>query len=353
MSLYVDIEKHLGNFHLKVNFEVPNVALAFLGPSGSGKSMTLHCIAGITKPDNGKIVLDGKTLFDSEKGICLSPQERHTGMMFQNYALFPNMTVLQNINAGAKREKDKHKRQIEVQKILSVMELTDLASHYPHQLSGGQKQRVALARILVSDPDILLLDEPFSSLDSFLRFQLEQDVRKIIKSFGKTVIFVSHDRDEVYRMSDHTAVIKDGHIEVCGKTKSVFANPVTKSGAMLTGCKNISAIKKITENKVFALDWGIELYMQEEVKGSSFVGIRMHSLKIVSKENEDSTENAIFCRVIEEIENTFSYVIMCQPEASEKTTPFGCEMDKNEWEKRRCEKLHVTFPPEALILLKD
>lgn len=353
MSLYVDIKKKLGEFQLKVNFEIPNTTLALLGPSGSGKSMTLHCIAGITKPDKGKIILDGKTLFDSEKGICLTPQERQTGMMFQSYALFPNMTVLQNINAGAKREKDKYKRQIEVQKMLTVMDITDLVSYYPHQLSGGQRQRVALARILVSNPAILLLDEPFSSLDSFLRFQLEQDVRNIIKSFGKTVLFVSHDREEVYRISDHTALIKDGHIQVYGKTKSVFENPETKLGATLTGCKNISAIKIITENKVTALDWGIELKTQEEVNGFSFVGIRMHSIKTVSKENVDSTENTILCRVVEEIENPFSYVIMLQPEASEKATPFGCEMDKNEWEKRRCEKLHVTFPPEALILLKD
>lgn len=158
MSIYVDIEKKLGDFHLKVAFEAENETLALLGASGCGKSMTLKCIAGIEKPDKGKIILDGVTLFDSEKNINLPPQDRHVGLMFQNYALFPNMTVLQNICAGAKREKNRAKREAAILHILSSFELTELSSRYPHQLSGGQQQRVALARILVSDPKILLLD---------------------------------------------------------------------------------------------------------------------------------------------------------------------------------------------------
>ena len=148
MALYVNIEKKLGNFHLKVEFEAKNNVLALLGASGCGKSMTLKCIAGIETPDKGRIVLDGVTLFDSEKKINLTPQERRAGLLFQNYALFPNMTVLQNIQAGAKREKKKEHREELVQKVMDSFGLNELADRYPSQLSGGQQQRTALARIL-------------------------------------------------------------------------------------------------------------------------------------------------------------------------------------------------------------
>ena len=170
MSLYVDIEKDLGSFCLKAKFEAGDESIALLGASGCGKSMTLKCIAGIETPDRGRIVVDDVVLFDSEKKINLTPQQRRTGLLFQNYALFPNMTVYKNICAGARRERDSQKRNRMIQSIMENFGLTELADRYPHQLSGGQQQRVALARILVSSPRILLLDEPFSALDSHLRF---------------------------------------------------------------------------------------------------------------------------------------------------------------------------------------
>ena len=136
MSVFVDIEKTLGSFHLKVRFEAGNETLALLGASGSGKSMTLKCIAGIEKPDRGRIVVDDVVLFDSEKHINLPPQQRHTGLMFQNYALFPNMTVLQSIRAGAGREPDKPKREADVTAIMDSFGLPPLAGHLPSHLSG-------------------------------------------------------------------------------------------------------------------------------------------------------------------------------------------------------------------------
>ena len=210
MSIYVDIEKDFGSFVLKAKFEAGDETLALLGASGCGKSMTLRCIAGIVTPDRGKIVVDGVTLFDSEKRINLTPQQRHTGFLFQNYALFPNMTVAQNIRSGAKREKNPAIRLEMIRTVMGRFDLEPLSDRYPHQLSGGQQQRVALARILVSSPRVLLLDEPFSALDSHLRFKLEQEVRHVIRQFGKTVLLVSHDRDEVYRMSDSIAIMDSG-----------------------------------------------------------------------------------------------------------------------------------------------
>ena len=152
MSLQVAIKKRFSGFSLDVSLNTDGGVMGILGASGSGKSMTLKCIAGIERPDRGRIVVDGVTLFDSEKHIDLTPQRRRTGLMFQNYALFPNMTVAQNIRAGARRERDKAKREALAERLMESFQLQPLAKHYPSQLSGGQQQRVALARILVSDP---------------------------------------------------------------------------------------------------------------------------------------------------------------------------------------------------------
>ena len=347
MSIFVDIEKALGSFFLKVNFEAGNETLALLGASGCGKSMTLKCIAGIEKPDKGRIIVDGVTLFDSEKNINLTPQERRVGLMFQNYALFPNMTVLQNVRAGAKREKDRARREAAVQQMIENFGLAELAGHYPSQLSGGQQQRGALARILVSDPQVLLLDEPFSALDSHLRFRLEQEVRSVIRSFGKTVLLVSHDRDEVFRMADSIAVMSGGKIETHGSRTAVFAAPKTKTGALLTGCKNISRLEKRSETRVYAADWGMELTLPGTVGSARYVGIRMHDIC------SGGQENAFHCRVVEEIENPFSYTIMLRPAGAEAGTPVGWEISKEVWASIRAQELDISLPPESILLLED
>ena len=347
MSISVDIEKNLGSFHLKMQFEAGNETLAMLGASGSGKSMTLKCVAGIEKPDRGRIVVDDVVLFDSEKHINLPPQQRHTGLLFQNYALFPNMTVLQNIRAGANREPDRKKREAMVAAIMDSFGLTPLAHHLPSQLSGGQQQRTALARILVSNPNILLLDEPFSALDNHLRFRLEQEVRQLIGRFGKTVVLVSHDRDEVFRLSDSIAVVSDGSIDAVGSKSEVFHNPQTRMGAMLTGCKNISAVEILDENHIRATDWGLTLEVPEIPADTKAVGVRMHDIR------PGAGKNTFRCRVVEEIENPFSYTILLQRVNSTGASPIGWELEKAVWNKLRAPEIGVCLPPEALLLLKD
>lgn len=369
MSLRVDIEKKLGNFKLRVFLEAEEETLALLGASGCGKSMTLKCIAGIEKPDRGKIVLNGRTLFDSEKKINLSVQERRTGLVFQNYALFPNMTVQQNVAAGARREKNTAKRAKLVRNFMESFGLVSQAEKYPSELSGGQQQRVALARALVSDPDILLLDEPFAALDSHLRFQLERKVRQVLDSFGKTVLLVTHDRDEAYRMSNRVAVMQGGRIEAVGEKKAVFAAPGTKNSAILTGCKNISRAKALDETHLMALDWGVELYAPCIPKDLEYVGIRMHHIR------EGTGENHFRCTVEEIIENPFSYTFLLRAAGGEET--FGWEIDKELWklthdraadvkmpeDRRKCGSLTgvqalcgqtvtVSFPANALLLLR-
>ena len=230
MALYVDIEKRLGTFDLKMKFEMQDEVLALLGPSGSGKSMTLKCIAGIERPDKGRIVLDDHVLFDSEQHINLKPQKRSVGYLFQQYALFPNMSVYQNIACGikgaakrggagtdAKAEKDKM-----IRDIIDLMHLNGLEEKKPRQISGGEQQRVALARILVNHPDALLLDEPFSALDASLRKNLVRETYKLMKDYGKSVIFVTHDQKEAFRLSESVALLDKGMITRSGKRDEIF-----------------------------------------------------------------------------------------------------------------------------------
>ncbi|HCR69447.1 MAG TPA: ABC transporter [Erysipelotrichaceae bacterium] len=208
--LEVQIYKKLAEFDLHVSFQVDDNILGFMGASGSGKSMTLKCIAGIETPDQGRIVLNNRVLFDSEKKINVPIQKRNVGYMFQSYALFPNMNVYENISVGLRARKVKDV-DIVVQKVMQQFRVFELASRYPKQLSGGQRQRVALARLMAYEPDVLLLDEPFSALDEDLKEDLLQELKSELQ-ISKPVIFVSHDKEEVNYLCDLNYKIKQGEI---------------------------------------------------------------------------------------------------------------------------------------------
>ncbi|MBQ3331163.1 MAG: ATP-binding cassette domain-containing protein [Ruminococcus sp.] len=207
--LYVNIEKRLDRYMLRAEFECDRQTTALFGASGAGKSMTMKCVAGIEKPDKGVIQLNGRTLFDSEKKIDLPPQKRHVGYLFQDYALFPNMTVIGNIRA-VMRKLPKAEQKIRLEELIDRFRLSGLEDRRPDTLSGGEKQRVALARIFASSPQVLLLDEPFSSLDTMLKLQLIPYIRKIIGEFGGETILVSHDIDEVRQLCATVIPIADG-----------------------------------------------------------------------------------------------------------------------------------------------
>ena len=208
--LEVQIYKKLAEFDLDVSFQVNDNILGFMGASGSGKSMTLKCIAGIETPDQGRIVLNDRVLFDSEKKINVPIQKRNVGYMFQSYALFPNMNVYENISVGLRARKVKDV-DIVVQKVMKQFQIRELASRYPKQLSGGQRQRVALARLMAYEPDVLLLDEPFSALDEDLKEDLLRELKSELQ-ISKPVIFVSHDKEEVNYLCDLNYKIKQGEI---------------------------------------------------------------------------------------------------------------------------------------------
>ena len=350
MSLTVDIRKTLGPFRLDVSFETTGDVLGLLGASGCGKSMTLKCIAGIERPDEGRIVLNGRVLFDSAKRIDLPPQERRVGYLFQQYALFPTMTVEKNVLAGACRL-PKAERRAAVDTMLERMQIADLRRKYPAQLSGGQQQRAALARILINGPEVLLLDEPFSALDAHLRDQMEREVMDILRDFSGDALIVSHDRDELYRMADRIAVYSDGRIEALGEKHALFSRPGTYTAALLTGCKNFSRVEDLRHENggtVFtAADWGLALSVPGEQTGQ-IVGLRRHHVRLAAAPGE----NVFVMEAAGVIEDPFEMIVLLRrPGFSGE--PFGWAVPKEEYRALPQGELLVRFPPESLMLLEE
>ena len=345
----VDVEKNLGTFHLKVSFTVGNEVLALLGGSGSGKSMTLRIIAGVESPDRGRIVVDGTTFYDSQQKINLTPQQRQVGLLFQNYALFPTMTILQNIMTGVRSGSKAEKRKIALA-ALDRFQLTGLGDRIPAQLSGGQQQRAALARILVGKPRLLMLDEPFSALDSHLRDQMEREVLDIIRDFGGTTLLVSHSRDEVFRMAQRVAIYDNGHIDALDEKHAVFQNPKTYHAALLTGCKNFSRISALSyqnDSTTFhADDWGVDLELAGSHTGD-LVGIRGHHIQKAEKPGP----NVFKMEIANIIEDTFEYVLLLKKPGCDGT-PIHWMLPKNTAYPIPQKLVDVHFPPNSLMLLK-
>lgn len=277
MSLEVAIKKKFNGFTLEVELKNENHRLGILGASGSGKSLTLKCIAGIEKPDSGRIVLNGRVLFDSEKKINIQPQQRKVGYLFQNYALFPTMTVEENIGIAIKASKEE-RHQIVEEKIKEY-HLEGLKGRYPSELSGGQQQRVALARMLVSNPDIIMLDEPFSSLDSYLKDLLQQQLLETLADYQGDVLMVTHNREEVYRFCERLLVINRGRSIIQGDTRELFEQPVKMEAARLIGCKNLSPIRRIDAHTLEATGWGVQLTLRQNISENiEYVGIHAQDL---------------------------------------------------------------------------
>ena len=281
------IQKKLGSFWLDSEVHTEAKRIGILGASGCGKSMTLRCLAGIERPDDGYIRLAERTVYSAKERVCVAPQKRRVGYLFQHYALFPTMTVEQNIAAGLHGTKQENA--VRVKKMIETFQLAGLEKKLPGQLSGGQQQRTALARIMAYEPEVILLDEPFSALDAFLKDRLQQELMEMLKSYEGTVILVSHSRDEIYRFSEELLVMADGHIICQGKTKEVFANPGCKEAARLTGCKNITQCIRRNNHGLEVPAWGTELILQQEIpEDISYVGIRAHDFIPVWEEKRNN-----------------------------------------------------------------
>lgn len=288
MSLSVSIKKSFPAFTLDVDIEAGNETIGWLGESGCGKSLTMRCIAGIETPDEGKIVVNGKTFFEREAGkrptVNLSPQERKTALLFQNYMLFPNLTVAENVAAGIDRKLPKEERNAQVDAELKRFGLDGFGKRYPSQLSGGQQQRVALARMLAAKPDILMLDEPFSALDAHLKGVLEQNLAGPFETFHGTILYVSHDIDEALRFCDRIAVIEKGHVMEVSTGNNLVNNPQSAASIRLSGCKNTTPAHRIDDRRVFLPAWGIEVDTDKPApENLIYMGVRAFFLERAEK----------------------------------------------------------------------
>lgn len=343
--IYVDIEKKFGKFTLKTKFQFDNEIMGLLGASGSGKSLTLKCIAGIEKPDKGRIILNDRVLFDSEKKINISPKDRKIGYLFQDYALFPNMNVYENIKVGIREGENFDKLIMEK---LEEMRISHLKDKKINEISGGEKQRVALARLLINKPEIILLDEPFSALDDYLKSKIELEVSEVLRNYKIPTILVSHSREEVYRLCNEICVMSNGKSEDLMNKKELFKNPKTFSSCLISGCKNFSKIEKISENRLIALDWNIELETSDTIlEEHKILGIRAHLIEL-----EKSDENSFAVEVERVVEDVFTYIIIVRKKDAKNS--IRIEVDKHILKKvENRENFFITMRKEDLILMVE
>ncbi len=349
MSLHVDIQKKWKDFSLNIQFSCDdNDVMGVLGESGSGKSMTLRCIAGLITPDAGHIELNNRTLYHGVKRINLKPKERNIGYLFQNYALFPHMTVHENVRCACRGTAGK--KASEADGWLREFDLQALKKRYPAQLSGGQQQRVALARAMAMAPDLLLLDEPFSALDSHLREGLTLEMRRRLARFEHPSLLVTHSRDEAYKICNFLFFLQNGKSVCFGQTKEMFKNPKKLSVARLSGCKNFSRAEHARDGWVHALDWGVTLPVEQKVpQNFTHIGVRAHHFLPCKAD----ASGAIPVRLLEEIDAPFETDMLFQSLLSKDS---GCETI---WYKREKQMgstevpTHINVAPQQVLLLEN
>ena len=304
-ALEMQVERALENFTLQVSLCTGTGAVGLLGASGAGKSMTLRMIAGVVAPDGGRIVLNGRVLYDSAVGRNVPSAKRRIGVVFQDYALFPHQTVAENVGFGLSTLPEQERR-ARVDRQLNLMHISELANLYPREISGGERQRVAIARCMALEPDALLLDEPFAALDPFLRRQMEEQLRETLTNYNGVVIFVTHDMEEAFRFCTDLLVLDSGRVIASGPKHELFERPRTVVAARLTGCKNIVSARRVGADRIAVDAWNCQLKSANPVSSAlTHVGFRSHQI--------------IFQQAAE-VENTFSCWLASTSEAPHEMT---------------------------------
>ncbi|MEG4586196.1 molybdate ABC transporter permease subunit [Microcoleus sp. MOSTC5] len=353
-GLCLNIFKPLSGFALDVGFDIGSEVLGILGASGSGKSMTLRCIAGLETPSSGKIAVNGRVLFDSAQGINVPSKDRRIGFLFQNYALFPHLTVAENIAFGL-QDLSESEQKLRVKEQLISVQMSGMENRYPQELSGGQQQRVALARAIAPSPELLLLDEPFSALDTHLRSQLERELMQTLANYRGITLFVSHNLEEVYRVCKNLLVLAEGRPIAFDTKENIFDRPGNFTVAQLTGCKNFSAAKPIAETVVEAIDWGCTLTVVEPIpKSLVSVGIRAHQLSFVSGCDRENTFACWIASTVETPHRVTLYLKLHSPPNDSQDYHLQAEVFKEKWRAIKDNPFpwYVHFEPIRLILME-
>lgn len=359
-NLSVTITKHLPNFTLNVSFSTDRQPLGLLGASGAGKSLILRCLAGLEMPDAGRIVLNGRVLFDSEAGINVPICDRNIGILFQNYALFPHLTIAQNIAFGLSPQLSPTEISAIVNKQLAAVNLASLGQRYPRELSGGQQQRVALARALASDPEVLLLDEPFSALDTHLRDLIEQQLVDCLQSYQGITLLVTHNLEEAYRVCQQLLVLDSGTILAHGPKHQIFEQPRKQRVAQLTGCKNVSPALAHSSHLVEAQHWQCLLHTVEPVPANlSQIAIHAHQVEFLEQPSQGQDRTNLFsCWLAATSETPHCmtlYLKLHRPPTSERDYHLQAEVFKEKWADLKDTPLPWTLylDPLRLILLEE
>ncbi|MCX7779551.1 MAG: ATP-binding cassette domain-containing protein [Negativicutes bacterium] len=348
--LEVKISKRLGNFILHADFQAGNEILGVLGPSGCGKSVTLRCIAGIETPDDGHIAVNARTLFAAARRINIPSRLRKVGYVFQNYALFPHLTVKQNIAFGLK-DMAKDEKEYRVHAMLKTIRMEGYAQHLPAQLSGGQQQRVSLARTLITRPDVLLLDEPFSALDNHIKRHLENELLEIIRaSYNGTVLLVTHNIEEAHRLCDRILVYENGKTVQIGDKHEVTERPATAEVARVVGCHNLLYANILHKDGRLIAQCGA-LSLRTNCHSDNFpqmiAGFHSYHVRPVP---DKATTNTFHCRIRDVREGTAAVSVT----ADYAGQVICAEIDKHRWEmlaKQQGDMLYLHIPPEKIFLV--
>lgn len=347
MSLEARVQKRLGGFCLDVTlYCAKGETLALLGASGSGKTLTLNCIAGVVKPDAGYVTLDGDTLYSYDMGVSLPVQKRGVGLLCQSYALFPNMTVEGNILCGLSRVKGRAQKEARLNELVESLRLYGLERLYPHELSGGQQQRVALARLMASEPRLLLLDEPFSAVDEALKWELEQELLDTLSRLCVPVVYVTHDMREVRRLCDRVCVLDGGVSEAPQTPSRLFERPLTIAAARLAGCENVLKASLVDSHALYTDELGMRLVCASEAQADTKgAAIRASGLRVGGGENE------VLCTLTRVIEDEGRLIAMCK--ASATGAPLRAALTRDEL----CglsagDSITLHIPPDAISPLR-
>ncbi|MFB6277847.1 MAG: molybdate ABC transporter permease subunit, partial [Halothece sp.] len=355
IELLVDLQKQLSDLKLAISFTTDQTPLGLLGASGSGKSTIVRCIAGLETPDRGKIILNGRVLYDSEKGINLPPRDRACGLLFQNYALFPHLTVTENIAFALPKGKPYREIKQEVEKELIAVNLEGMGNRYPGELSGGQQQRVALARATINQPEILLLDEPFSALDTYLRDRQEKLLRKNLSHYQGITLFITHNLEEAYRVCPNLLIIDEGTIIAKGSKQDIFERPANWRTAQLTGCKNFSRAVALSSSQVRAIDWDCTLDVIEPIPETlEYIGIRAHQL--IFPETEQTNTLSCWLATISETQHRMTlYLKLNQPATHPDDYHLQAEVFKEKWQELKAHPFpwKIQLSPLRVMLLED